>query len=140
MKRVFYIFLFYILTSCHSFVDLANNIRGVYIGSSKWPLDPEIQICFNSDGTFQYKELFDLYTGSGEGKWKVVGKRIIMEFNDEDLLSDIEKALSAYRQIKGNKSAEIVNRKKIKINNVILKKKLENTSYYKSTKKNIYGV
>lgn len=129
MKRVFYIFLFYILTSCHSFVDLANNIRGVYIGSSKWPLDHGIQICFNSDGTFQYKELFDLYTGSGEGKWKVVGKRIIMEFNDEDLLSDIEKALSSGRQIKGNKSAEIVNRKKIKINNVILKKKLENTPY-----------
>ena len=132
--------MFYILTSCHSFVDLANNIRGVYIGSSKWPLDPEIQIQFNSDGTFLYKELFDLYTGTGKGKWKVAGKRIIMEFNDEDLLSDIEKALSAYRQIKGNKSAEIVNRKKIKINNVILKKKLENTSYSKSTKKNVYGV
>lgn len=129
MKRVFYIFLFYILTSCHSFVDLANNIRGVYIGSSKWPLDHGVQICFNSDGTFQYKELFDLYTGSGEGKWKVVGKRIIMEFNDEDLLSDIEKALSSGRQIKGNKSAVIVNRSKIKINNVILKKKLENTPY-----------
>ena len=122
MRRVFYIFLFYIFTSCHSFVDLTNYISGVYTGCSKGPVDPYIQICFNSDGTYLYKESFDLYTGFGKGKWKIVGKQIIMEFNDEDLLSDIEKALSSGRQIKGNKSAVIVNRSKIKINNVMLKK------------------
>lgn len=46
-----------------------------------------------------------------------------MEFNKEDSLSDIEKALIGGQQIKGNKSAVIVNRNKIKINNVKLKKK-----------------
>ena len=123
MKKIFYIILFYIFTSCHSFVDSTNDICGLYTGISKWPIDPDIQICFNPDGTFLYKESFDLYTGSGKGKWKIIGRKIIMEFNNEDSISDIERVLSGGRQIKGNKSAVILNRNKIKIKNVKLKKR-----------------
>ena len=43
-----------------------------------------------------------------------------MEFNKEDSLSDIEKALIGGQQIKGNKSAQIINRNKIKLKYVNL--------------------
>ena len=46
-----------------------------------------------------------------------------MEFNNEDSISDIERVLSGGRQIKGNKYAVILNRNKIKIKNVKLKKR-----------------
>ena len=74
-----------------------------------------------ADQSFLLSQTFDLSRSEGTGRWTIIGKQIILEFDNRDF-DNIEDALSQGKII-GRRTLKIINNHKLKMDKAILKKK-----------------
>lgn len=128
MKRlVFYIIFLTLLSSCKSQQITFGSLHGSFVGSekvSKHVLSGYVELELNQDGTCSLKKLLDLSKNECRGEWTVKnGNLIAIQCNRNPVQSDIEKALQGGSFIEGNLEIKILSKNKLKLDNIILKRK-----------------
>ena len=124
--RIFTIILSLAIVSCNSVYYSEHNMAGIYIGGvkdSRKGLGEADYLYLKEDGSCKIVQRHDIYMSDGFGRWEIIGKEIIMEFENrvyEDANEELLDALSGGSIIKGKKSAQIINRNKIKLKYVNL--------------------
>ena len=106
-------------------LPIYHDMAGVYTGhdksSKKYAIIMNYNLHLLADQSFWLSQSFDLSRSEGTGRWTVVGKQIILEFDNGDF-DNIEDALSKGK-IKGRRTLKIINNHKLKMDKAILKKK-----------------
>ena len=78
----------------------------------------------NKDSTCVYESIMDLSRNTCQGKWKILNNRMIyITCNNNSILSDVENALQGGGYIKDSLQIKVLSKNKLKIGNVILKRK-----------------
>ena len=125
-KNVFYITVLTVLLSCKSQHITVDTLHGSFDGTEKMSkhLSWNVMLELNPDSTCSLRKSFDLALWSCMGEWAVIGGKLIeIKCNRNPILSDIEKALISGGFIEGNLELKVLNKNKLMLDNIVLKRK-----------------
>ena len=127
MKNIIvYIISITLLASCKAQQFDIASMSGRYVGvdRAKNTLSTSILLELNKDNTCLFERSMDLSKNICQGKWRIVNNCMInITCNNNPILSDIEKALQCGDYIEDSLQIKILDKNKLKIGNVILKRK-----------------
>ncbi len=126
-KLIVYIAVLSLLLSCKSQQLTLNTLSGLYDGVeviSDNALSYYVELELKQDRTCVLRKTLDLAKIECRGEWSIInGNLIEIKCNSNLALSDMEKALQGGSFIEGNIEVEILNKNKLKLDNVVLKRK-----------------
>jgi hypothetical protein len=92
-------------------------------GISNHTLSYYVELELKQDRTCTLRKTFDLSKIECRGEWTVINDNLIeIKCNRNPVLSDIEKALQGGSFIEGNIEVRVLNKNKLKLDNVVLKR------------------
>lgn len=127
MKRfIIYLTVLMLFTSCKiqqvNVASLCGRFGGVE--GDKSPLSTYVLLELNKDSTCLLTKTFDLFKHECRGEWTLLNDDVIeIKCNNNPIQSDIEKALQGGCYIDGTLQIKILNINKLKLKDVILKRK-----------------
>ena len=126
-KLIVYIAVVFLLLSCKSQQLNFTTLCGSYDGAeeiSNYALSYYVELELKQDSTCTLRKTFDLSKTECIGEWYIIrGDLIEIECNKNPVLSDIEKTLQGGSFIDGNIEVKVLDKNKLKLNNIILKRK-----------------
>lgn len=115
-----------LLASCKAQQFDIASMSGRYVGvdRAKNTLSTSIRLELNKDSTCLFERYMDLSKNICQGKWGIVNNCVInITCSNNPILSDIEKALQCGDYIEDSLQIKILDKDKLRIGSVILKRK-----------------